>query len=312
MSEPVRPPGAQPVPAGSFEVAPATGAARSATAPPVLELRGVSAAYGRYRALFEVSLSVPAGSVTALVGPNGAGKSTIARVVTGLVPLDQGHDRVRRRGRHRPFHLEARSSRHRPRSRGALGVRHFGRRGQPPPHVHARPRAKGHGRSPGAGLRALSGPRPPAPPAGGDAVWGRAADVGAGPRARRAAETARSRRALARAGAPCGRRRLQGAARDPRRGHVSAWSSNSSCPGHSSSPARSSCCARVKLSRRGRWTSSAIWPGSSCPVRTRALVPSPCSRAVPTRRWRARAVCRSSAWPRATCHLCRRRARSSG
>ncbi|MGA3216472.1 MAG: ABC transporter ATP-binding protein [Acidimicrobiales bacterium] len=90
MSEPVRPPGAQPVPAGSFEVAPATGAARSATAPPVLELRGVSAAYGRYRALFEVSLSIPAGSVTALVGPNGAGKSTIARVVTGLVPSTKG------------------------------------------------------------------------------------------------------------------------------------------------------------------------------------------------------------------------------
>jgi branched-chain amino acid transport system ATP-binding protein len=56
----------------------------------VLELRGVSAAYGRFRALFEVSMSVPAGSVTALVGPNGAGKSTIARVVTGLVPSTKG------------------------------------------------------------------------------------------------------------------------------------------------------------------------------------------------------------------------------
>jgi branched-chain amino acid transport system ATP-binding protein len=58
--------------------------------PPVLELRDVSAAYGRFRALFGVSLSVPAGSVTALVGPNGAGKSTIARVATGLVPLTKG------------------------------------------------------------------------------------------------------------------------------------------------------------------------------------------------------------------------------
>ena len=37
-----------------------------------------------------MSLSVAAGSVTALVGPNGAGKSTIARVVTGLVPLTKG------------------------------------------------------------------------------------------------------------------------------------------------------------------------------------------------------------------------------
>jgi branched-chain amino acid transport system ATP-binding protein len=40
--------------------------------------------------LFDVSLTVPAGSVTALVGPNGAGKSTIARVASGLVPLTKG------------------------------------------------------------------------------------------------------------------------------------------------------------------------------------------------------------------------------
>lgn len=59
-------------------------------ATPVLELRDVSAAYGRFRALFGVSLSVASGSVTALVGPNGAGKSTVARVATGLVPLTHG------------------------------------------------------------------------------------------------------------------------------------------------------------------------------------------------------------------------------
>ena len=60
------------------------------TRPATLELRDVSAAYGRFRALFGVSFSVLAGSVTALVGPNGAGKSTIARVVTGLVPPTRG------------------------------------------------------------------------------------------------------------------------------------------------------------------------------------------------------------------------------
>jgi branched-chain amino acid transport system ATP-binding protein len=35
-------------------------------------------------------MSVPAGSVTALVGSNGAGKSTIARVASGLVPVSGG------------------------------------------------------------------------------------------------------------------------------------------------------------------------------------------------------------------------------
>jgi branched-chain amino acid transport system ATP-binding protein len=59
-------------------------------APPMLELRHVSASYGRFRALFDVSFSVATGSVAAMLGPNGAGKSTIARVVAGLVPTTAG------------------------------------------------------------------------------------------------------------------------------------------------------------------------------------------------------------------------------
>jgi branched-chain amino acid transport system ATP-binding protein len=61
--------------------------------PPLLELEGVSASYGPYRALFDVSLSVGAGSALALVGVNGAGKSTVARVVSGLVPVTSGRIR---------------------------------------------------------------------------------------------------------------------------------------------------------------------------------------------------------------------------
>jgi branched-chain amino acid transport system ATP-binding protein len=68
--------------------------AGAAPAPPALQLEQVSAAYGRYRALFEVSLEVAEGSVTALVGPNGVGKSTIARVATGLVPVTSGRVRI--------------------------------------------------------------------------------------------------------------------------------------------------------------------------------------------------------------------------
>ncbi|MGH9303209.1 MAG: ABC transporter ATP-binding protein [Acidimicrobiales bacterium] len=50
----------------------------------------MSAAYGRFRALFSVSLSVARGEVAAVLGPNGAGKSTLARVATGLVMPSSG------------------------------------------------------------------------------------------------------------------------------------------------------------------------------------------------------------------------------
>jgi branched-chain amino acid transport system ATP-binding protein len=56
----------------------------------VLTLHNVSAAYGPYRALFDVSFRVPAGGVLALVGSNGAGKSTVARTITGLVTASAG------------------------------------------------------------------------------------------------------------------------------------------------------------------------------------------------------------------------------
>ncbi|HEY6472934.1 MAG TPA: ABC transporter ATP-binding protein [Acidimicrobiales bacterium] len=56
----------------------------------VLSLQGVCAAYGPYRALFDVTFRVPPGGVLALVGSNGAGKSTVARTVTGLVTATSG------------------------------------------------------------------------------------------------------------------------------------------------------------------------------------------------------------------------------
>ena len=55
---------------------------------------GVSAAYGPYRALFDVSFEVPAGGITALIGSNGAGKSTVARVVSGLLASSSGTVRL--------------------------------------------------------------------------------------------------------------------------------------------------------------------------------------------------------------------------
>jgi branched-chain amino acid transport system ATP-binding protein len=61
---------------------------------PLLELRGVEASYGPYRALFGVSFVVPEGSAVALVGSNGAGKSTVARVISGLVRASAGTVRL--------------------------------------------------------------------------------------------------------------------------------------------------------------------------------------------------------------------------
>jgi branched-chain amino acid transport system ATP-binding protein len=54
---------------------------------PLLDLRGVTAAYGRIQVLNGVDLAVPEGTVMALLGPNGAGKTTTLKVVSGqMVP----------------------------------------------------------------------------------------------------------------------------------------------------------------------------------------------------------------------------------
>jgi iron complex transport system ATP-binding protein len=44
----------------------------------------------RVSALDDVSVTVPAGALTAVVGPNGSGKSTLVRALVGQVPLDAG------------------------------------------------------------------------------------------------------------------------------------------------------------------------------------------------------------------------------
>jgi branched-chain amino acid transport system ATP-binding protein len=57
---------------------------------PILELRGVDAAYGRIQVLRGVDLQVPRGSVVALLGPNGAGKSTTLKVASGQLAPTAG------------------------------------------------------------------------------------------------------------------------------------------------------------------------------------------------------------------------------
>ena len=57
----------------------------------LLELRGVTAGYGHFTALWDVSLSVAAGEAVAVVGPNGAGKTTLLRVISGLIAPRAGN-----------------------------------------------------------------------------------------------------------------------------------------------------------------------------------------------------------------------------
>jgi branched-chain amino acid transport system ATP-binding protein len=56
----------------------------------MLNLRNISAAYGSFRALFDVSLDVEAGEAIGVVGPNGAGKSTLMRVISGMLRASSG------------------------------------------------------------------------------------------------------------------------------------------------------------------------------------------------------------------------------
>lgn len=56
----------------------------------MLELKSVSAAYGSFQALFDVSLKVDAGEAVAVIGPNGAGKTTLLRVISKLMEVTAG------------------------------------------------------------------------------------------------------------------------------------------------------------------------------------------------------------------------------
>jgi ABC-type sugar transport system ATPase subunit len=56
----------------------------------LLELRKVTKTFGPVRALTNVDLSIPPGTVTALIGDNGAGKSSLIKTVSGLWGPDGG------------------------------------------------------------------------------------------------------------------------------------------------------------------------------------------------------------------------------
>ena len=56
----------------------------------MLEMKNVTKTFGKCKALDNLSMTVPKGSVYGLVGPNGAGKSTAIRLMTGIYRPDSG------------------------------------------------------------------------------------------------------------------------------------------------------------------------------------------------------------------------------
>ena len=56
----------------------------------LLELKGVSLAFGGLRVVSELDVQVAEGEIVSLIGPNGAGKTTVFNLVTGVYEPDEG------------------------------------------------------------------------------------------------------------------------------------------------------------------------------------------------------------------------------
>jgi branched-chain amino acid transport system ATP-binding protein len=89
----------------------------------LLELRGVSAAYGAVQVLRGIDLDVPVGGVTALMGANGAGKTSVLRCISNVLVERSGSIRFEgERIDHVPAHRIAQLGiAHVPDGRGTFG-----------------------------------------------------------------------------------------------------------------------------------------------------------------------------------------------
>ena len=56
----------------------------------MIEVSHVSRNFGAFRAVNDVSFSIPTGQIVGLLGPNGAGKTTTMRMITGFLSPSDG------------------------------------------------------------------------------------------------------------------------------------------------------------------------------------------------------------------------------
>jgi branched-chain amino acid transport system permease protein len=89
----------RPAPVPTREVEPASPRVASAPAPrarpaadaqPILEVTGLSKAFGGLKAVEGVGFSVESGSILGIIGPNGAGKTTLFNLLNGFLRPDTG------------------------------------------------------------------------------------------------------------------------------------------------------------------------------------------------------------------------------
>ena len=71
-----------------------SGLETSTLEPPILETKNLSKDFGPVRVLHDVSFSLQAGEVHALIGENGAGKSTLMKILSGYLPPSEGELRL--------------------------------------------------------------------------------------------------------------------------------------------------------------------------------------------------------------------------
>jgi branched-chain amino acid transport system ATP-binding protein len=67
----------------------------------LLQVQGISLAFGGVKALSEVSFDVRQGEIRAIIGPNGAGKSSMLNVINGVYHPQEGTVRFRGQARHK-------------------------------------------------------------------------------------------------------------------------------------------------------------------------------------------------------------------